>query len=65
MTLYRRPSTVGPDHFVIVHKESVGRELAIGFIHNPTRTNLTTLGACRCHDQRDHYATSGFAVEAG
>jgi len=45
MTLYRRPSVVGPDHFVIMHKESDGRELAIGFIHNPTRTNLTSLGA--------------------
>ena len=45
MTLYRRRSDVGPDHFVIMHKESDGRELAIGFIHNPTRTNLTTLGA--------------------
>ena len=45
MTLYRRRSDVGPDHFVIVHKESDGRELAIGFIHNPTRTNLTSLGA--------------------
>ena len=31
MTLYRRPSVVGPDHFVILHKESDGRELAIGF----------------------------------
>ena len=39
MTLYRRPSVVGPDHFVIMHKESDGRELAIGFIHNPTRTH--------------------------
>ena len=45
MPLYRRPSVVGPDHFVIMHKESDGREIAIGFIHNPTRTNLTTLGA--------------------
>ena len=45
MTLYRRRSDVGPDHFVIVHKAGDGREIAIGFIHNPTRTNLTTLGA--------------------
>ena len=27
MTLYRRPNTVGPDHFVIVHKESDGTTL--------------------------------------
>ena len=40
MTLYRRPSDVGADHFVIMHKESDGRKLAIGFIHQPTRAFL-------------------------
>ena len=28
MTLYRRRSDVGPDHFVIMHKESDGRDLS-------------------------------------
>ena len=45
MTLYRRRSDVGPDHFVIMHKDSDGRELAIGFIHQPMRSPLSSLGA--------------------
>ena len=57
MTLYRRPSDVGADHFVIMHKESDGRKLAIGFIHQPTRSPLSVLGAWEWNIE--HHQRSG------
>ena len=62
MTLYRRPSDVGPDHFVIMHKESDGRELAIGFIHQPMRSPLSSLGAWEWNIE--HHQRAGRSLPA-